>query len=110
MAQIVGAVVGDIVYTKEVVLHVAECALLVGVVEGGEQSECASAKIPAVSQTCSKLEVAYRVAALDAPVVVEPVATKVVEVVADLIACGIKQRMERGIDTTTQTAQAVVEC
>ena len=90
VAQIVGAVVGDIVYTKEVVLHVAECALLVGVVECGEQSERTTTEIPAVSQTCSKLDVAYRFAALDAPVVVEPVATKVVEVVAYLIACGIE--------------------
>ena len=109
MAQIVGAVVSGIVYTEEIVLHVGIGAILVGVIEGGKQTKRATVELPSVRQTCGKLEVAYRITALYAPVIVESVAAKVVEIVADLTACIIKQRTQRGVDASLQTAQAIVE-
>lgn len=98
MAQIVGAVVSGIVYTEEIVLHVGIGAILVGVIEGSKQTKRATVEIPSVRQTCGKLEVAYRITAFYTPVIVESVAAKVVEIVADLTACIIKQRTQRGVD------------
>ena len=109
MAQIVGAVVSGIVYTEEIVLHVGICAILVGVIEGSKQTKRATVEIPSVRQTCGKLEVAYRITAFYTPVIVESVAAKVVEIVTDLTACIIKQRTQRGVDASLQTAQAIVE-
>ena len=48
MALVVGLVVHCVVDSLEVVLHIAVGAILVGVVKGGEQTECSSTEHPTV--------------------------------------------------------------
>ena len=74
LAQEVAAVVGGIIYAEEIVGHVGIAAVFLGEVGGTHHSHLHIAERPAPAPVGTQFQVAYRLAALHPPVIVQSAA------------------------------------